>query len=83
MTDDETLGLPDTPEQFFFRTANNIFTLIENREGDSWRDDVTDLLRQTASMGWKIGFNDGELDYLNHVTFDEPCIENPFEEEEK
>ena len=27
--------------------------------------------------GYEAGFDDGEADAFNHVTFDEPCIETP------
>lgn len=37
--------------------------------------------RQTAEKAWDEGFDAGERDVLQHDTFDEPCIPNPYRKE--
>jgi hypothetical protein len=37
-------------------------------------------LNAAKAAAWDEGFDAGELDYLTHKTFDEPCIANPYRE---
>lgn len=38
----------------------------------------SDWMRGVRAAAWDEGFDAGERDAMGHVTFDEPCIPNPY-----
>lgn len=44
-------------------------------------DAIMPLVRKAQAEAWDEGFDAGERDVMEHVTFDEPCIENPYIEQ--
>ena len=47
-------------------------TQTSREEFDRW-------LKGVKAQAWAEGFDAGEQDYAGHVTFDEPCIKNPYD----
>lgn len=39
---------------------------------------ASDVIRQIRAAAWDEGFDAGERDVVEHSTFDEPCIANPY-----
>lgn len=67
----------------YVRAMRNAFIASagEHREEfDRW---IADHDRAVAEKAWAEGFDTGERDVHEHVTFDEPCIPNPYRRQEQ
>lgn len=50
--------------------------------GEWLASQIMPLFRRAQAEAWDEGFDAGERDVLEHETFDEPCIKNPYIEQE-
>lgn len=53
-----------------------IIAPVELLPGDA--EAFEDAVRAALADAWDEGFDAGERDAMGHVTFDEPCIQNPY-----
>lgn len=45
--------------------------------------DPHEYIRAVGEAAWEAGFDGGEKDAFSHQTFNEPCIPNPYQEEDQ
>jgi len=70
-----TERIKSVQEGMLWARANNIFTLIEHREGDEWREAVLEHFRQLQEAAWDAGFQEG----IESGVF-MPPVTNPYTE---